>query len=284
MGKRILLEQGTQEWHDFRRNHIGSSDAPVIMNCSPWKKKETLWKEKVSGETSGHVSDRMRRGTDLEKDARLWFNQSHDYVEPAVYVHESHDWMAASFDGISHNGKLAVEIKCPGKEDHALAIKGMVPMKYVPQLQHQMAVASLNEMYYVSYQVDEQPICFKVKRDQDYIDKLIKAELEFWNSIQTLTAPDDGYQDMTEDFAWSIAQEDYMMAYNEYQLAEKKKDEAKDRLIELAQGKPTKGSMLKLSKVVSKGRINYNAIPELKAIDLEKYRSPETETFRIDRI
>jgi len=52
-------------------------------------------------------------------------------------------------------------------------------------------------------------------------------------------------------------------------------------LIEMAQGSNCRGGGIKLSKVVSKGTIDYKAIPELAGVDLEKYRKKPTECWKI---
>jgi predicted phage-related endonuclease len=42
------MQQQTPEWLEFRKNKIGASDAPIIMETSPWKTPYQLWLEKLS--------------------------------------------------------------------------------------------------------------------------------------------------------------------------------------------------------------------------------------------
>ena len=39
----VDLQQNTPEWLEFRRLRIGASDAPVIMEVSPYTTPYTLW-------------------------------------------------------------------------------------------------------------------------------------------------------------------------------------------------------------------------------------------------
>ena len=39
--------QGTSEWLENRKNHIGASDAPVVMGVSPWDTPYKLWENKL---------------------------------------------------------------------------------------------------------------------------------------------------------------------------------------------------------------------------------------------
>lgn len=285
MGKLIWdMEQGSQEWHDLRRKSIGSSDAAVIMGCSPWKNIIQLWKEKIGVEENGATTSYMRRGKDLEEDARILFQalQGCDDLNSFIYQHDTYPWMIASLDGITIDGKTLVEIKCPGTEDHQKAKKGLVPEKYIPQLQHQLEVCGLDNMFYLSYQSPIDFAIIEIKRDQKYIDELIEKEKMFWNCVETVTPPFDGYQDFSVNQEWLQAEYDYAEAYKECQVHEERKERAKKRLIELSLGGNTKGQSLKLTRVFKKGRIDYEQIDALKDLDLERFRSRGTESVRID--
>jgi predicted phage-related endonuclease len=105
---------------------------------------------------------------------------------PAVGVHESIEWMAASFDGVSIDRKAILEIKCPGKKDHKQALEGKIPRHYFPQIMHQIEVAGLDMSYYYSFD-GESGVILEVKRDQAFIDMMLAKEKEFWDSIQIST-------------------------------------------------------------------------------------------------
>lgn len=203
--KKLQLEQGSSEWHEFRKNHIGSSDAPIIMNVSPWKTAYQLWKEKLGLEENRFVSEAMKRGIDLEEKARQLVSEYLDEdFQPTVCVSDSIEWMAASLDGLSPNGKYAVEIKCPNRDDHSLALNDIVPEKYIPQLQHQLAVCDLDFIYYFSFDGNDGKT-IKVHRDEKYIKNLIEQEKLFWKGLETLTAPSLSNRDFLEieDTEWN---------------------------------------------------------------------------------
>jgi hypothetical protein len=56
----------------------------------------------------------------------------------------------------------------------------------------------------------------------------------------------------------------------------------REGLIYLSNGKSSKGCGISLTKVFKKGNIDYSKIPELKGVDLEKYRKPIQESWRIN--
>ena len=41
------LEQGSREWHAWRKGVIGASDAPKIMGENPWGSRSSLLDEKL---------------------------------------------------------------------------------------------------------------------------------------------------------------------------------------------------------------------------------------------
>ena len=183
--KIIDIKQGTPEWNEFRRKHIGASDSPAIAGVSPWKTIEELWAEKVF-DIRMPVTGAMQRGIDLEPHAREYFiQQTGIEVFPLVAEDEKYPFLSASYDGISLDHKTILEIKCPS------SIKGVdrYPEIYIPQFQKQMYIAGVQELYYLSYFVCKKVVTsnlFKVQREQEYIDKMIDKEVKFWETIKDL--------------------------------------------------------------------------------------------------
>ena len=100
----IELIQNTHEWLEFRRKKIGASDAPVILEVSPWKTPYQLWIEKTSG-TPSITTHHQKRGLELEELARQTFEKKTGTIMfPKVVLHPSFDWMMASLDGIDIDG------------------------------------------------------------------------------------------------------------------------------------------------------------------------------------
>jgi putative phage-type endonuclease len=183
------LVQGSPEWLEFRRLHLGASDAATIMGMNPWHTKLQLWQEKCLGWTK-EVNNAMRRGTEMEEQARnAYILQTGRLVLPMVGTCEVHPFISASFDGVSADFKNIVEIKC-GKASHKLAQHGEIPRYYLAQCTQQMYVAGVNEMDYFSFDGNE-GILIPVTLDYEFVENLIEKIKEFWNCVQTNTPPKD---------------------------------------------------------------------------------------------
>jgi putative phage-type endonuclease len=177
------LEQGSAAWLDWRRGGIGASDAPVIMGVSPWMDAEALWLEKTGRQQGRPSNFAMRRGQMLEPRARAaYVRLTRRPVAPVCLEHGTLPWMRGSLDGISDDGRFVLEVKCPGAADHAVARRGAVPAKYVPQLQHLLAVAGAEVCHYWSYR-DGEGVLVEVAPDRAYVERLVEREREFWRHV-----------------------------------------------------------------------------------------------------
>jgi putative phage-type endonuclease len=139
----ISLNQGTPEWLDYRKTKICASDIASVMGLNPYKSPWECYQEK-NGNKFPFVSDRMRRGVELEPEARSRVNEVLEAHYVPLCVEHEIGWMFASLDGYDAGAQVPiVEIKCPGLETHRIACDDKVPPLYYPQLQFQMYVAGV---------------------------------------------------------------------------------------------------------------------------------------------
>ncbi len=278
-----MIKQNTQEWLDLRKNHIGASDAPVILGQSPWKTAFQLWEEKLGLREVPQMNAAMKRGHELEPIARQAYNDyTGNCAEPEVVFHPEHKWMMASLDGLSLDRSVIVEIKCPGQADHDLAAEGKIPVKYYAQLQHQLATIGLNLLHYFSYKDGEFHLV-EVEADEGFIRGLYKKEMDFWKKMQDFEPPALQERDFVqkEDQGWCALAQQWEAANKALAEMKLKEKQCRDALIQAAGNRNCLGAGVKVQKVVRKGTVDYKAVPELEGVDLEKYRKSPVESWRI---
>lgn len=274
------LEQGTPEWLKLRKTKITATDASTIMGVNPWKTKEQLYKEKLSDENNTFTNEAMERGIELEPIARELFEiKTGIEMTPQIFVK---DWAMASLDGISFCGQYVLEIKCPGPRDHAIAVAGNIPDHYYPQLQHQMYVTNVQLAYYFSFDGAD-GVIVKVKRNEEYIEKMIEEELKFYQCLINKTPPEhvDGEYIERSDDLWKQCALKYKSLTESIKELEVEQEDVRKQLIFLSGESNTKGAGISLCQVERKGNINYSNIPELRGVDLEKHRKPSITSWRI---
>lgn len=279
----INLKQRTPEWNEFRKDKIGASDAAAIMGESPWKTRTDLWEEK-KGIKEIKRTFAMTHGNITEEFAIDDF-QRRMLVEvyPKVMQSDKYHWMIALLDGISDDGKTAVEVKCPlNLSSHAIAAAGEVPRHYWIQIQHQMEITGLDKMYYSSFFNDQSEI-IEVERDNAYIKKLIAAEEEFYVCLITNTRPE-----LTECDYEVIASQDFFEVSEKYKeilesmkILDEEKEILREQIIEMAHNKNVKGNGLCIKKVVQKGKISFKNMPYKLLEELEPFRGKDSEIWRI---
>ena len=120
------IEQGTQEWLEWRHSGIGASETSTIMGDNRFQSpSELLYQKRHKIETI--QNEKMKLGTSLEPDARgLYIKETGKCVEPRCLQSKEHSWVIASMDGITDDFSHIVEIKC-GKSAYWQAQKGIVP-------------------------------------------------------------------------------------------------------------------------------------------------------------
>ena len=283
-----------EEWLNWRRSGIGASDAPVIMNVSPWKNTAGLWEEKIFGEKEEDSAPK-RYGRETEETARREFEKKFDTELYSLNVENIEtSWLHASLDGMDLQGGMMVEIKCPGLKDHAAALNKKIPDKYYPQCQHQLMVTCLDGMYYFSFDGKEGTVV-EVLRDQPYIDRLMEEEKSFWSLVEARKPP---YFCMKGNETWNHLTKELDALKTQIKALGDEEASKLQNLKDLSQGLSAKGNDFFFEKTECEGAIRYKeAIDdylsnmktqypkiEFPDIPLEAYRKKSFEKWSLKRI
>jgi len=275
------LEQGSEIWLNLRKTKITSTDAAVIMGVSPWKTKLQLYHDKTSNALPSPANERMKRGLELEPIARdLFALKTGLMMRPCVMIRD--DWAMASLDGRETFENSILEIKCPGDKDHEMARKGEVPSHYYPQIQHQIYVSGVEFCYYFSFDGFD-GISIKIKKNEEYIAKLVEEEKKFYECLMKKIPPEISENDYMEreDLEWESLASRWKEINCSIKELEKEEEILRNQIISLAGESNTRGAGISLSSFQKKGNVDYSKIPEISNIDLEKYRKPSTKIWRI---
>ena len=145
----VELQQGTPEWHAFRAAHYTASDAPAMLGISPYKTRNELLREKnlgITPELDAATQARMAKGHEYEAQARSVAEaEIGEELYPAVGVCAAHPKLAASFDGITMDGRVVWEHKTLNNTIRAAAAKGEIPEHHRAQLEHQLLVSGADK-------------------------------------------------------------------------------------------------------------------------------------------
>jgi len=205
---KIELEQGTDNWLQWRNAGIGASEAASVLDKNPWCSSTMLLNKKLGTKAekfSKLSQSRMQRGKDLEPRIReIYTAFTGIKCEPVCCASTKYPWMLASLDGLSECGEIVVEIKAPNSESHIKALNENVPEHYYWQVLHQLVVTDARIGHYVSwcdarqFLPEDQLAIVKVERDPEKEQYLIDREREWWEWYSNQKAILQGLRDPEE--------------------------------------------------------------------------------------
>ena len=174
------LEQGSSEWHAWRKGVIGASDAPKIMGENPWGSRSSLMDEKLGLVREFQGNSKTREGNILEEDARKSLASKFKLkLKPTIVQDSQEPFLAASLDGICSDYENLFEIKAGLKAYEHTKLNKTVPDYYVGQLQHMLMVTEFESLTYAVYRPDKPLLTIEIYRNESYIKRLRKKEKEF---------------------------------------------------------------------------------------------------------
>jgi putative phage-type endonuclease len=283
---RITLEQGTTEWHEFRRGKISASKVPIILGLSPYASPLQLYEEEMGLREPKAQSKHMTDGLEVEQKVRDWFfDQYHVEVFPCVLQSIENPLFIASLDGMSADGKTIVEIKNNNKDSHEMARNGILPANYAAQVQFQMFVCGLIECFYISHRQGDYAVVV-VKRDQDYIDEMIPKLLDFKRRLTDFDPPpmtERDYEDMSDDSDLYGIVARYKRATEAIKQAENDAEYYRRLIKERVGEKNAKGQGWKFTRYQVQGRVDYDAVLRQYNVDanLEQFRKKGSFSYRL---
>lgn len=283
--RKIDFDQGSDAWLAWRRGLLTATDAPMLMGASPYVTPYKGWQRKVGQIPEQQETEPMRRGKRDEPIAREWFNKEYGLeMEPCCVESDIYNYIGASLDGLSKCGRYLLEIKSNGDQYH-FGLNHGLPDFHNMQMQHQFLASDLTpEMgFYLSWNKSG-PIVKEVKIDHEWLKNYTIQAKEFWRRIVFFDPPsmtNKDYKDMTTNGAWYSYANEYRKACEQIKTLEELKESYKNEIVKLCGEDSCFGSGIKVMKKITKGRIDYDSIPELSIIDIEKYRKPMSSSWTI---
>ncbi|MDF2457759.1 MAG: hypothetical protein K0S79_175 [Nitrospira sp.] len=255
--KIVRLVQGSEEWQRHRLLYKNASETAAILGLSPWLTPYGLWEIKT-GRRTQECNFVMQRGLELEPLARQAYElETGAIMEPAVMIDGDY---SASLDGLTFDGKLLLEVKCPFKgsesETWKKAMVGQVEPHYKVQVQHQLMVSGADRCHFWVYG-GKDGILVEVLPDPAMFDQIRSAWDEFWTFVVTDTPPPISAKDtvIREDQVWGTAAAEFIAAKEAAEEAAKAAEEAKARLVALTQHTSERGYGVSVCRFW-KGRTN----------------------------
>ena len=279
----LKLVQGSPAWHAHRAQYRNASESAAVMGISPWLSPYQFWLVRT-GRKQQPVTAAMQHGTEMEPQARAAYEAHTGMVmQPQVLTEGDY---SASLDGITLEGDLLLEVKCPyqGKTSKLwqAAVVGDVPEYYAVQIQHQLMVAGAANAHLWIFDGSD-GLLLAVSRDEAVMASIRAAWDSFQPYLDNDTPPPLTDQDTfaRDDLAWQQAAQDYLGWKSVIDEAQTKADNAKARLVELTTYSRESGCGVTVTKYWKQGNVDYKKVPELGQVNLDSYRGLGREEVRV---
>jgi len=272
------LEQGSEAWHEFRKNHIGASEISMIMGSNPWKSAYELWLEKTDKVKPKGANKAMQRGSLMEEEALHEFiAQSKRFYEPKVGVFSKWHTASASFDGLSEDETHIVEIKCPGSKSYDDMLENGIPLYYRHQVEWQLMISKAEKADFFVYASENLNFSYSVFPDKEMQDEMLVKAKAFWDCVQNDKRPelsDDDYELIDDDYEFSKLANQYLEIDEQIKELESLRKAFKDSLIDYIGKGNAKGYGIKIGSRSGRKTLNLEKLCFDYGIDqesLEKY-------------
>lgn len=283
MSKIIQLKQGSADWLTYRLTMRNASETAAVLGVSPWTTPYQLWLLKT-GRKQQAVTPAMQHGTALEPVARAAYEeQTGSIMQPLVLQDGAY---SASLDGMTLEGDLIVEIKCPVRgQDSALwkeVQAGWVPDHYAAQVQHQLMVsgAALAHLWVFD---GAQGLLRPIEPIEEAMQRIREGWELFQGYLDSDTPPPltDADTVLREDAQWTKAAVAFAEAKRAADLTDAEVDKARDALLALAVHPREQGSGVSVTRYWKAGNVDYKKVPALNGLNLEAYRGKSREEVRV---
>lgn len=279
----LKLVQGSPEWLAYRKEMRNASETPAVLGISPWLTPYGLWLVKT-GRSSQQVTPAMAHGTQLEPQARAAYEtQTGEIMNPLVLQDGIY---SASLDGINLAGSLIVEVKCPfrGRQSSLWreAAEGRIPGHYAAQVQHQLMVSGAATAHLWVY-AEGEGLLVTVQRDEALMERIRAAWDGFQPYLDSDTPPPltDADSAQRDDPSWAEAAQAYISAKRQAEAADEALEAARKALVSLSRHPREQGAGVSVVRLWRPGNVDYKRIPELRGVDLDRYRGEGRQEVRV---
>lgn len=184
------------EWLRWRQKGLGGSDIAPILGISKWSSAVDIWLSKTNQKHDDCVqSEAMFWGTRLEPIIRDRFREvtGRKVIEiKAILQSIDHPYMIADIDGLTEDGEgnpAILECKCVSEFKRSEWDNDSVPVYYMTQIQHYMAVTGLSTTFVAALVGGNSFIIREVHADKEMQEMLIAIEADFWRKVINMERP-----------------------------------------------------------------------------------------------
>lgn len=176
------LVQGTDAWHEFRKDMFTASEASAMLGLSKQVKRNELLHMKKTGSAQEFSEwaqkNILEYGHEVEALARPIVER---LIGDDLYPSTVSEWrFSASLDGMTMDDSIIFEHKQINAELFASINNGIVPDEYMPQPQQQLMITGAKKvLFVVSDGTQENMVTHEIYPDAEWADRIRSGWAQF---------------------------------------------------------------------------------------------------------
>lgn len=192
-----LAGLNNMEWLRLRKTGIGGSDAGAICGVNPYSSAMKVFRDKTSEDVEEQDSEAVRIGHDLEDYVAQRFMEATGLKvrkSNFMYRNKEHPFMIADVDRLVVGEDAGLECKTVSAYNADKWADGNIPLHYVMQCYHYMAVTGKRTWYIAAVILGREFTYRRLDWDDELINRLTVIEDDFWNNhvAKGIIPPPDG--------------------------------------------------------------------------------------------
>ena len=185
------------DWLRLRKSGIGGSDAGAICGVNPYSSAMKVFRDKTNREVEELDNEAIRIGHDLEDYVAQRFMEATGLkVRKSNFMYRSKEYpfMIADVDRLVVGEDAGLECKTASAYNADKWEDGNIPLHYVMQCYHYMAVTGKRTWYIAAVILGQKFVYRKLEWDDGLINRLTEMEEYFWNNyvMKEIIPPPDG--------------------------------------------------------------------------------------------
>lgn len=276
----------------LRAGKVTGSRVAPILGLSPYGTRDSVMRELVRGhfkepeEFTGNVATDW--GNDHEAAAIAEYEQTYNVTVHGAQefvTHPVYPFLGCSPDGLIGADGM-IEVKCPFRASYSHISQRP---DYEAQIRLQLACTVRDWCDFLVWREDGMSVS-RVHHDPWWLASVLPDLTAFIDEYQTVVGDEElaapfraPLVDERTDPEWRVAALDYLDALAAQKAAEAFTADARARVLELADGKPTKGAGVLVVRSERAGAVDWKKVVDKYApdVDTDEYRGPSKTIFTV---
>lgn len=276
--EKLDLVQGSVEWLNARFDHYTASRAGCVDNVYPYQTllqyaTEILKRETREESGKEHI---FAHGHAVEKAGREWaISNLGIEITPLVVRSNELRCLLASLDGADEKKGIGFEAKYMGRDALADVKRGVLKPHHEYQVQAQLLATGFDRFIYFAMDPDGEAAVMDITPNPEIQARLKSGIAVFWDNLKAGILPEPCNRDIIEVNDPQLS----MLAELDAKLSAIKKeyDSLEEVVLARYADKPrVQGAGVTITQSYRKGNVDYSKVPQLKGVDLDRFRKSGT--------